>query len=73
MELSSILSSKYGAFLVSGTISVFVGFILTRSLSAKISTISSRAWASCLEHANIAMSSAHVGHHSQVSDLSPHS
>ena len=44
----------------SGTRSVFVGFILTRSLSVKISAISSRAWASCLEQANIAMSSAHV-------------
>jgi hypothetical protein len=39
----------------------FVGFILTRSLSVKISGISSRAWASCLEQANIAMSLAHVG------------
>ena len=53
MELSPILSSKFVAFLVSGTRSVFVGFILTRSLSVKISAISSRAWASCLEQANI--------------------
>ena len=55
------IDSKFVAFLVSGARSVFVGFILTRSLSVKISAISSRAWASCLEQANIAMSSAHVG------------
>ena len=60
MELAPILSSNFVAFLVSGTRSVFVGFILTRSLSVKISAISSRAWASCLEQAIPLISQCHL-------------